>query len=86
MGEVWLCEDPRLNRQVAVKTLPARNQQDKAYVQRFEQEAKAAAALHHPHILSVHDYGKQELPNGTVLAYIVMPYIDGGSLADRVAY
>ena len=86
MGEVWLCEDQRLNRQVAVKALPAHNQQDKAYVQRFEQEAKAAAALHHPHILSVHDYGKQELPNGTVLTYIVMPYIGGGSLAERVAY
>jgi len=85
MGEVWLCEDQRLNRQVAVKTLPARNQQDKAYVQRFEQEAKAAAALHHPHILSVHDYGKQELPNGTLLTYIVMPYIDGGSLGERAA-
>src|SRR5579884_3900307 len=86
MGDVWLCDDQRLNRQVAVKTLPARNQQDKAFVQRFEHEAKAAAALHHPHILSVHDYGKQELPNGTVLTYIVMPYIGGGSLAERVAY
>lgn len=86
MGDVWLCEDQRLNRQVAVKTLPARNQQDKAYVQRFEQEAKAAAALHHPHILSVLDYGQQELPNGTILSYIVMPYISGGSLAERVAY
>lgn len=86
MGEVWLCDDQRLNRQVAVKTLPARNQQDKAFVQRFEHEAKAAAALHHPHILAVHDYGKQELPNGTMLTYIVMPYIGGGSLAERAAY
>jgi serine/threonine protein kinase len=86
MGEVWLCEDQRLNRQVAVKTLPARNQQDKAYVQRFEHEAKAAAALHHPHILPVHDYGQQELPNGSMLTYIVMPYISGGSLAERVSY
>jgi serine/threonine protein kinase len=86
MGEVWLCDDERLNRQVAVKTLPARNQQDKAYVQRFAQEAKAAAALHHPHILSVLDYGQQELPNGTVLTYIVMPYVSGGSLAERATY
>ncbi len=86
MGEVWLCEDERLNRQVAVKTLPAHNQQDKAYVQRFEQEAKAAAALHHPHILSVLDYGQQELPDGTVLTYIVMPYVSGGSLAERATY
>src|ERR1051325_3250459 len=86
MGEVWLCEDQRLNRQVAVKTLPAHNQQDKAYVQRFEKEARAAAALHHPHILAVHDYGQQELPNGTVLSYIVMPYISGGTLTEHAAY
>ncbi|HEV2655107.1 MAG TPA: serine/threonine-protein kinase, partial [Ktedonobacteraceae bacterium] len=52
----------------------------------FEQEAQAAAALHHPHILPVHDYGRQPLPDGNVITYIVKPYISGGSLAQRVEF
>jgi len=84
MGDVWLCEDPRLGRQIAVKTLPVYNRQDREFALRFEQEAQAAAALHHPHILPVHDYGRQPLPDGNVITYIVMPYISGGSLAQRV--
>ncbi len=85
MGEVWLGEDPRLHRQVAIKTLPLHNQGDREFLQRFEREARAAAALIHPHILSVHDYGQQALPNGQTITYIVMPYISGGSLEDRIA-
>ncbi|MBO0778774.1 MAG: protein kinase [Ktedonobacteraceae bacterium] len=84
MGEVWLCEDPRLRRQVAIKTLPPHNQNDQEFSARFEREAQAAAALSHPHILPVHDYGEHVLPNGQVITYIVMPYIGGGSLADRI--
>ncbi|MDQ2884957.1 MAG: serine/threonine-protein kinase [Chloroflexota bacterium] len=84
MGDVWLCEDPRLGRQVAVKTLPVSSRQDREFALRFEQEAQAAAALHHPHILPVHDYGRQPLPDGNVITYIVMPYISGGSLAQRI--
>ena len=45
MGEVWLAEDPRLHRQVAIKTLPAHNQDDHEYSRRFEREAQAAAAV-----------------------------------------
>ncbi|HEU5230573.1 MAG TPA: serine/threonine-protein kinase [Ktedonobacteraceae bacterium] len=85
MGDVWLCEDPRLRRQVAIKTLPAHNQSDSEYALRFEREAQAAAALNHPHILPIHDYGQQLLQDAQVITYIVMPYIGGGSLADRVA-
>jgi serine/threonine protein kinase len=85
MGDVWLGEDPRLHRQVAVKTLPVQKQQDDEFVLRFEREARAAAALNHPHILPIHDFGKQSLPDGRVIAYIVMPYITGGTLADRIA-
>ncbi len=84
MGDVWLCEDPTLRRQVAIKTLPARSQNDQSFALRFEREAQATAALNHPHILSVHDYGHQLMPNGQVTTYIVMPYISRGSLADRV--
>src|SRR5579884_2816529 len=84
MGEVWLAEDPLLNRQVAIKTLPRRSQSDNEYVERFEREARVAASLSHPHILPIHDYGKQPLPNGQVITYIVMPHITGGTLADRL--
>ncbi len=84
MGDVWLGEDPRLHRQVAIKTLPIRNQGDREYSLRFEREAQAAAALNHPHIIPIHDYGEQPLSNGEIITYIVMPYISGGSLADRI--
>ncbi|GCE02761.1 serine/threonine-protein kinase [Dictyobacter aurantiacus] len=86
MGDVWLCEDPRLHRQVAIKTLPSHSQGDQEFVTRFEREAEAAASLAHPHILSVHDYGKQTMLDGSVVTYIVMSYIQGGTLADRIAY
>lgn len=84
MGEVWLGSDPRLQRQVAIKTLPPTNRDDQEFAARFEREAQALAALNHPHILPVHDYGHQSLPNGRVITYIVMPYVSGGSLADRI--
>ncbi len=85
MGEVWLGEDPRLRRQVAIKTLPLLGQSNAEFSRRFEQEARAAAALNHPHILPVHDYGEQVLANGQVVTYIVMAYVQGGSLAERIA-
>ncbi len=85
MADVWLCEDPRLQRQVAVKTLPPHNQQDSEYIARFEREAQAAAALNHPHILPVHDYGRQPLAGGNIVPFIVMPYIVGGTLTEHIA-
>ncbi len=57
MGEVFLAEDTRLNRKVAVKTLPEEFASDPERLARFEQEARAAAALNHPHIAVVHDIG-----------------------------
>ncbi|MDQ2902281.1 MAG: serine/threonine-protein kinase [Ktedonobacteraceae bacterium] len=86
MGDVWLAEDPRLKRRVAIKTLPPHSQRDSEYALRFEREARAAAALNHPHILPVHDYGQQALPNGQLITYIVMPYVAGGTLGDRIAH
>ncbi|GHO95972.1 hypothetical protein KSF_060200 [Reticulibacter mediterranei] len=85
MGDVWLCDDPRLHRQVAIKTLPAQSQQDREFSQRFEREAQASAALGHPHILPIYDYGEQPTKNGQVVTYIVMPYVSGGSLTERIA-
>jgi WD40 repeat protein len=84
MGEVWLGADPNLHRQVAIKTLPAHNKDDREYLQRFVREAQAAAGLNHPHIVPVHDYGEQSLPDGSVITYLVMPYITGGSLEERI--
>lgn len=52
MGDVWLGEDPLLRRRVALKLLPPHNQQDQEFALRFEREARAAAALVHPHIFT----------------------------------
>jgi serine/threonine protein kinase len=81
MGEVWLSEDPRLKRQVALKTLPPSSQQNQEFANRFEREAKAVASLTHPHILPIYDYGKHPLADDLTQTYLVMPYIAGGSLA-----
>jgi len=83
MGEVWLAEDTQLHRQVAVKLLPFVVASDQGYLRDFEREARAAAALDHPHILAVHDFGEQQ-EGDTIVTYIVMPYITGGSLRDRL--
>ncbi len=84
MGEVWLAEDPHLLRQVALKVLPLRKRDDEEFLTRFEREARAAAALHHPHILPVHDYGQQQMPDNQAITYLVMSYVSGGSLEDRL--
>lgn len=55
MGEVWLAEDTRLGRKVALNLLPAEFTEDTDRVRRFTQEAKAASALNHPNIISVYD-------------------------------
>ncbi|MEO8034471.1 MAG: protein kinase, partial [Acidobacteriota bacterium] len=59
MGEVWRAKDPRLGREIAVKVLATTNS-DADAVARFEREARAIAALSHPNILSIHDFGKHE--------------------------
>ena len=57
MGEVYAARDTRLNREVALKVLPASFAQDTDRLRRFEQEALATSALNHPNILTVHDFG-----------------------------
>ena len=84
MGEVWLAEDPRLQRQVALKVLPLRKRDDQEFLVRFEREARAAASLHHPHILPVHDYGQQQMPDEQTVTYLVMSYVSGGSVEERL--
>jgi serine/threonine protein kinase len=60
MGEVYHARDPRLGRDVAINVLPTSFSDDADRLRRFEQEARAAAALNHPNILAVHDVGSHE--------------------------
>ena len=80
MATVYKAYQPRLERSVAVKVLdPAFITDDSDVLARFRREAKAIAALRHPNILTVYDYGEEE-----GLAYIVMEYVEGGTLKDRL--
>ncbi|WP_439624632.1 WD40 repeat domain-containing serine/threonine protein kinase [Gemmata sp.] len=80
MGQVFLAEHAHMRRRVAVKVLPLRLATDKAMVERFYREARAVAALDHPNIVRAHDVGCHR---GT--HYLVLEYIEGRSLADRLA-
>src|SRR5439155_3165303 len=80
MGEVYKARDPRLNRTVAVKVLPAHIAERADPKQRFEREAQAIASLNHPHICVVHDIGHHD-----GIDFIVMEYLEGETLADRLA-
>jgi len=79
MGEVYRARDSRLGREVAVKVLPAQLAKDPEALQRFEREAKAVAALSHPNILAIHDFGAA----GGV-SYAVMELLQGENLRSRV--
>jgi eukaryotic-like serine/threonine-protein kinase len=79
MGEVYRARDTRLNRDVAIKILPATFTDNAVRRARFEREAQAISRLNHPNICAVYDVGTQD--GG---AYLVMEYIEGESLADRL--
>jgi serine/threonine protein kinase len=80
MGEVYRAQDPRLDREVAIKVLPAAFSADVDRLRRFEQEACAAGKLHHPNILVVHDTGSHE---GS--PYIVSELLEGETLRERLS-
>ena len=77
MGEVYRARDPRLERAVAVKVLPSKFSADLDRLRRFEQEARAAAALNHPHILAVYDIGTEA---GTT--FVVSELLEGKTLRE----
>src|SRR5438094_5728437 len=79
MGEVYLAEDMRLHRKVALKILPAAVATDEDRMRRFEQEATAAAALTHPHIAHIYEIGESA---GT--HFIAIEHIDGDTLRDKI--
>jgi eukaryotic-like serine/threonine-protein kinase len=79
MGEVYRARDTRLDREVAVKVLPERLSEDPAALLRFEREAKALAALSHPNVLTILDFGTQDR-----IAYAVTELLEGETLRSRL--
>ena len=80
MSTVYLAVDERLDRQVALKVMHPHLAEDPVLVGRFEQEAKTAARLSHPHVVAVLDQGHTEAEDGDVLAYLVMEHVPGRTL------
>lgn len=79
MAEVYLAQDERLGRRVAIKFLSAEFRRDQDRMRRFKQEARSASALNHPNILTIHDIGEAE-----GVQYIVSEYVEGITLSSRI--
>src|SRR5213596_2691771 len=79
MGEVYLAQDTKLDRKVALKILPAHVASNRDRMERFVREAKSAAALSHPNIAQVHEIGDDD-----GVHYLVMEFIDGVTLRDTI--
>src|SRR5258707_15127631 len=81
MGEVYLAQDTKLDRKVALKILPSDVASNRERMERFIREAKSAAALSHPNIAQIFEIGEHE-PDGT--HYIAMEFIDGVTLREKI--
>jgi eukaryotic-like serine/threonine-protein kinase len=78
MGEVWRARDTRLNRNVAIKVLPAEVASDTGRLKRFEKEARSASALSHPNIVTIYDIGSSD-------SYIAMELVEGKTLRELLS-
>ena len=79
MGEVYLAKDIKLNRKVALKVLPEHLTDDKSRLHRFEQEARAASALNHPNIITIHEIGVDKKVH-----FITTEFVEGETLRQRI--
>jgi eukaryotic-like serine/threonine-protein kinase len=87
MAEVWKAFDTQLKRYVAIKILHPKLLEDPNFVTRFELEAQLIASLHHPNIVQIHDFQVSRPPESTsTLAYMVMAYIEGETLASYIGH
>ena len=84
MAEVWKALDAQLQRYVAIKLLHANLKEDPNFVVRFEREAQLIASLHHPNIVQIHDFQIASSEQEGTLAYMVMDYVEGQTLADYI--
>ena len=85
MAEVWKAFDTQLERYVAIKLLHADLQADPEFMTRFTREAKVIASLHHPNIMQIHDFQIYQSPESkTPVAYMVMDYVEGQTLAGYI--
>lgn len=83
MSTVYRGVDTRLGRPIAIKVMHSQFAADRSFVDRFEREARAAAGLHHPNVVAVHDQGVDFAGDGA-RAYLVMELVDGGTLRDLI--
>jgi serine/threonine protein kinase len=82
MGEVWKALDTQLHRYVAIKVLHANLQDGPNFITRFEREAQLIASLHHPNIITIHDFRVfHPSESADAIAYMVMDYVEGSTLA-----
>jgi serine/threonine-protein kinase len=82
MAQVYLARDTLLGREVAVKILRETGAQDPAFVERFRREARAAAGLNHPNVVTIYDGGEAATDAGDPLYYLIMEYVPGRNLKE----
>jgi eukaryotic-like serine/threonine-protein kinase len=85
MGEVWKARDTHLRRFVAIKFLHANLRSDPDFVTHFMREAQFIASLHHSNIIQIHDFQLTDERGSSTAAYMVMDYIEGGTLAGYIS-